>query len=553
MRAVVGLRRLAQIGTVAVRHGLARLFGGRLRRLPWLARRLPPGDLEGPELLRTLLEELGGTFVKLGQMLALQPDIVSLEYCNALFKLLDRIEPFPFSDVERILFEEHGKSSAELFDSIDPEPLATASIAQVHVAYLEGEKVAVKVQRPTIREDFAGDIGLMKLAIRLVQGLRLKPLMWIVEPLNEFIVWSDAELDFRQEARYMARIGRNAENNPIQVVPKVYSRLTTRRLMVVEFLDGVTLLAYLRALERGDDLLPRRLREIGFEPAVFAGNIIDNFLGDAYKYGAYHADLHPANLMILEDNRVGYVDFGITGVLAPYGRQHLTAMTLALARGDMEGLSEHFLLVSVRGSGADIERFRAGLGELAEGWFEGGSSQRHLSTNITRVMGDMLHLSRRTGILPARDIIKYIRSAIALDGLISRFAPGFDIGHHLATVSARFIAGQTRRERFAPDRLLEWSGAGQRLLRDGSLRTVRALDHLSRAGEPQDAESRDREARGTTAAMRTLQLGVAALVVALLMVVTPGPPTFGFNLWTAQLMVVGAFGAAALRAIWHLE
>src|SRR5262245_37526740 len=202
------LRRVMHIGSVVVSHLLSPLAGARLARWPWLARRLPSGTAPGPERLRMVFEDVGGTFIKLGQMLALQPDILSLEYCNALFKLLDRIHPFDFVEAEKTFIEEFGRGPTEIFERFDPQPLATASIGQVYVAYLDGRKVAVKVQRPSVKEDFAGDIRLMTGMIRLIQTLHVTPLYWMLEPLGEFVGWTREELDFRFEARYMERLRR---------------------------------------------------------------------------------------------------------------------------------------------------------------------------------------------------------------------------------------------------------------------------------------------------------------------------------------------------------
>src|ERR1043165_956922 len=142
-------RRLIHIASVLIRHAVAQLVGVLFIRWPRLPFRRRFAYRSGPERLRICFENLGGTFIKFGQMLALQPDILSLEYCNELFDLLDRITPFDYADVEQIFLAETGKTPVEIFDSFNPEPIATASIGQVHVAYLDGRKVAVKVQRPS--------------------------------------------------------------------------------------------------------------------------------------------------------------------------------------------------------------------------------------------------------------------------------------------------------------------------------------------------------------------------------------------------------------------
>src|SRR6185436_11549329 len=276
----LNLRRLGWIARVMASHLLANLLGARLERWPWLARRLPPGVLPEPERLRMIFEDLGGTFLKFGQMLALQPDILSLEYCNALFKLLDRVDPFPYEDVVRVFREDLGRAPEEIFDSIEQEPIATASIGQVHVAWKAGRKVAVKVQRPAVEVDFAGDIRLMVATIGLVRRLRLRRLYWTIEPMSEFVAWTREELDYHNEARYMEQLRENARDNPKEQVPAVEASCTTRRILVAEFLDGVTVLGYLRALESDDQLTVRRLTAAGFEPDAFARHMIDNFLGD---------------------------------------------------------------------------------------------------------------------------------------------------------------------------------------------------------------------------------------------------------------------------------
>src|SRR5262249_8273835 len=158
--------------------------------------------------LRAVIEEVGGTFLKFGQMLALQPDILSLEYCRELTNLLDRIAPFSYEEVARIFVEELGRAPKAVFDSFDEQPLATASIGQVHVASLNNRKYAVKVQRPNVERDFAGDVWLMTTMLSLIKRLRFKPLYWLIEPTREFVTWTREELDYLCEARYLDQMRR---------------------------------------------------------------------------------------------------------------------------------------------------------------------------------------------------------------------------------------------------------------------------------------------------------------------------------------------------------
>jgi ubiquinone biosynthesis protein len=543
------LRRLGHIAAVLVKHLLAHVVGALSVRWTWLVRRLPHSTLSGPERLRTLFEDLGGTFIKFGQMLALQPDILPFAYCNALFNLLDRITPFGFEQVEKIFVNEFGSSPAEIYDHFDPQPIATASIGQVYVAYLGGRKVAVKVQRPSVQTDFAGDIRLMAVAIRLINTLRFKRLYWMIEPMSEFVAWTREELDYRCEARYIEQIHRHSKDNAKESVPIVFWEYTTHCILTIGFLEGVTVLDYIRALEAGDELLVQRLRAMGFAPNQFARNIIENFLTDAFRHGMFHADLHPANLMICSDNTVGYIDYGITGVLSPYLRRHLVALTLAYSRGDLDGMYTLFFKVSALEANSDAEGFRSGLRALAGEWYMMEGKNRRLIKNITLVMLDLLKLSHKTGIWPERDVIKYIRSSIAIDGLITRFAPAFDVGKYLEMVCDRYLTWQMRQELVAFDTLVEWSSSSGHLMRDGALRAATFLQRVSSGELPAHAEFSTVSEESDGAGRQAVQLAAIVFSISVLMMITGETVQFGVNLFTAEVLLMAAAAAMLLRTI----
>lgn len=539
-------RRLAHIARVLAAHGLAYLLVRYAGPSSWLAGRVALARLTGPERFRRLFEDLGGSFVKFGQMLALQPDIVSLEYCDELFSLLDRMAPFPYAHVEQVFREELGLSPSEIFDHFDPQPLATASIGQVHAAVLDGRKVAVKVQRPNVEADFNGDIRLLILAMRLIRRFNVKSLSWVLDPGSEFVAWTREELDYRREARYAERLRRNAESNPRERAPAIIWNLTTRRTLVMEFMSGLTVLNYLRAIAAGDELTTHRLRAEGFDPNTFARHIIDNFLGDAFQYGVFHADLHPANLLVLPQNVVGYVDFGITGVLSRYSRRHLVEMTLAYTRADVSGMADAYFKLVTYGPDADPDRFRRLLAETSQDWYEGEGGQTIFRKNFTLVMLDFLTLSRKSGIGPERDVIKYIRSAIAADGLITRFAPGFNVGRHLEEVCERWVAGEARRITFSYSTLTALAAASGRLLGDGPARAASAVRRVA-AGESLGrvdvvtVARRDKQLRS-----RTIRLAGVVVAFTALLELTAATPQLGLNLFTveatlavASLLVLG--------------
>jgi ubiquinone biosynthesis protein len=497
-----------------------------------------------------MIEDLGGTFIKFGQMLALQPDILSLEYCNALFDLLDRVAPFGFEHAERTFIEEFGKSHSEIFDSIDANPIATASIGQVYRAYLQGRELAVKVQRPNAETEFTGDIRLMAGAIRMIKLLSLKKFYWLIEPMSEFVAWTHEELDYRCEARYMEQLRSNAHDNPYERVPEVLWEYTTRHILTIEFFESVTVLDYLRAIEEGNELLIHKLKTTGFDPNEFARNIIDNFLTDTFRHGMFHADLHPANLMILPGNVVGYLDFGITAVLSHYSRRNLLALTLALVRGDLDGMCEPFFNVSEMDADTSIEGFREGLKSREDEWYEFKDRERRMRVNITVVMLDMLKLSRKSGVWPERDVVKYVRSAIAADGLITRLAPAFSLDKHLEEICDRYLGWQARRALFSYDTLVDWSSSSGHLIRDGVFRAASFLHQISIGELPARIELNEANQGSDRASrMRAMQLATVIFALAMLLTITGERVQLGVNLFTVQIALLVAGAIVLLRTI----
>ena len=543
--ALLSLRRLRHIVAVLAVHAAAllvarrlvdrRLGGGEPRAvLSRLARRFPLCGLAGPERLRRLFEDLGGTFIKFGQMLALQPDVLPVAYCDALLQLLDRIKPFPWADAERIVREELGAAPDELFERFERRPIATASVGQVYRAVLDGRPVAVKVQRPDVDVEFRHDVRLMVAALFVVRGLGVGSWQWLLDPMGEFVAWSREELDYRFEARYGQALRRQAAGSPMQYVPYIDPHCSTRRVLVAELLDGTTLLDYLRARESGDRRLLDALERRGFDPRRFAANVVSNFLGDAFRHGIYHADLHPANLMILDDNVVGYMDFGITGVLSRYSRRHLVGMSLGLARGDVEAIYREYLKITSLDDGSDLAGFRAGREELSAGWYDDGAGGRRLTAKVTLIFNQIFSLSRRCRLMPERDIVKYIRSSIAIDGLLARFAPGHDIGLQIAERCSEYLRGESRLGWTSPQRAVDGWSAAARLFAAGPAHAgawPQAFAATPRAPARQPPAGRR---------PRPLVPAAAAALAALLFALSPGVPALGVNLWTAELAVVGA-------------
>jgi ubiquinone biosynthesis protein len=515
MRQLQYFIRAAQIAWVCLRN-LAQIGLSRVR----LARSVP-----GPERLRLLLEELGGSFLKFGQILSLQIDSLPREYCDALLNLLDRVPPFGREQVERVFREELGKSPRDLYQEFQPTPFASASIGQVHRGVLrDGTRVAVKVQRPGAQQTFRRDAVLLALFVRFVFFFRIRSFYFMRDPVREFNDWIQDELDYRREGAYGEVLGRNAVQTPTETVPRIHWELTTTRILTMDFLEGPSVLEYLRLVEerniRNNEQQLAEMERLGFDPPTFISNVITNFLSDAFRHGIFHADLHPANLLILKDNVVGYVDFGIVGHLTPEARQKQIRLSMAYSRGRSDELYNAFLSVSTFTDQVDLAGFRSELERRSRQWYRepaiGGVP--HLSRSLTTAMFDLLTMCRSYGLLVDREMIKYIRSLILADGLVSRLAPGMDLAPQIRDVCEAFYAQQARSRIFS-------RGAALALLADlsgwllaGPGRMLHILERFERRqvllrtrSRPSTDRSEGVRNRATAGAVVWLLLGIALL------------------------------------------
>lgn len=490
-----------------VRHGLPALLPGQDR----------------PLRLRRLIEDLGGSFLKFGQMLALQPDVLPQRYCDALFDLMDRVTAEEFGPLRKIFIEEHGKPPEDCFDSISLKPLATASIGQVHRAVLKGREVVVKIQRPNAAREVAGDLRIMKIALAVLQRTGPKG---IATFMAEFIAWTYQELDYRVEARYMKHIRRQSDESVH--IPEVFDHLTSKRTMTVSYLDGVTLLQFLRARTHNDLEVLAHPCLTDFDERVFARNIVRNFLVSSFQHGLFHADLHPANLMIMKGNTVGYVDFGITGVLSRHSRHMLVKTTLGFATGNLSFLAACFFQVCSLGPRARLEVFRDHLQRMGSGWYRKDAKGLHLDTSITQAMLSMLLLSRKYDVWPEHEVIKYVRSAIALDGLFQRFAPEVHISDTLTELANDMLRENEGLRSSTADQLFRAAFYGGRLITQADAH----LEHLAALNPPPVSA---KSSHPSEPRLILLSIWVVVLTAALAL---GHNGSIGINMFTAQVMVL---------------
>ena len=508
--------------------------------------------LTGPERLRLLLEELGGSFLKFGQILSLQIDTLPREYCDALLNLLDRVPPFPREQVRKVFEEERGTPPERVFREFNYVPLASASIGQVHRAVLpDSTVVAIKVQRPGVRDTFRRDAMLLALFVRAIFLFRIRSLYFLRDPVREFNEWIQDELDYRREAAYAEVLRRNAQETPTEVVPRIHWDLTTPRILTMDFLEGFSVLEYLRIRDEGDAQRLAEMEQIGFQPEKFLTNVINNFLSDAFRFGVFHADLHPANLLILKDNVVGYVDFGIVGHLTPEARRKQIQLSMAYARGRADEIFSAFLSVATFTEKVDLAGFRRELERRSRQWYRepavGGVP--HFSRSLTIAMLDLLALCRNYGLLVDREMIKYIRSLMLADGLVSRLSPGLDLAPQLRRVCEDFFAQEAQAKIFSRGAVLSFLADLSGWLLAGPGRMLHAMELMER----RQIRLRTRSAAGSNRfdGLRTRAVALAAVWLSVAIVLLTGwQETAGGEAARIAYLLIGFWGG---WTIWLLR
>jgi ubiquinone biosynthesis protein len=353
------LSRLSEIAQVAVRHGFGYWFETH-RLTDLFPRRTQRVDLDGQrsqrgQHLREMLDELGPTFVKFGQLLSTRPDVLPPDIINELRALQDDVRPFPFAQVEQVVEEDLGLTLDKLFTEFEEKPVAAASIGQVHRARLpNGRDVAVKVQRPGAPRQIEADLALLYQAARIAKE-RVRALDFIDarQLVDEFARSIRHELDYRLEARNADAFHRNFAGHPHVHVPRVYWSYTRSRVLTLEWLDGVQVVD----IDPGEWSLEER-RELAYL-------MTETWMTMIFRNGFFHGDPHPANILVLGSaDQIGLVDFGQTGKLSDDDMSKLTRLFIDAASENVDALPRRLADLGVRYPKEREDEFLAELREL---------------------------------------------------------------------------------------------------------------------------------------------------------------------------------------------
>ncbi len=412
-RDIQDLGRLREIVTILVRRGFHDLLAkARLSRHAAAGARLAPAAETTPQLLRETLEELGPTFVKLGQVLSLRPDLIPHRYCEEFRRLQDGVEPLGWPIIKGVIESELGVPLDRVFRSFSHEPLAAASIAQVHEATLKGGgTVAVKVQRPGIRERMERDIDIMEyLARRLDRHLDGLSATGIVE---EFKAYTERELDFRFELRTLKKFRAFFDGNEEVVIPEPHEERSTGRLLIMEYLRGAPVSDKERLKREGHDL--PGLARIGFQ-AMF---------DQVFRLGIFHADPHPGNLLAIkrpDGQALGVLDFGIVGFLDQEMRDRMLQVIDYMVKQDARGLVWATLKIGRATPRLDKRALEEEVSALLMDWHGTTFAEQRMSELLFR----LLNTSIAHGVeLPANAIL-VAKAFLTIEGCASWLDPDFN-------------------------------------------------------------------------------------------------------------------------------
>ncbi len=441
------------MGFVAESLGLGRL-------VPWsLARRTQPRRVPLPTHVRETIEDLGTTFIKLGQILSTRTDIVPPDYARELGRLQDRVPAVPSPVIRAVIAAELGPDADQILEHFDDVPLASASIAQVHRATLpSGDPVVVKVQKPGVAERVEADLSILSHLSHVGAAQHLtEDFVDLVDLVDEFSWVLRSELDYVREARSADRIARNFAGDPALRVPHVYSEFTTRRILVMEELHGI----------RIDDLAA--LERAGIDRRALALRSSRILLKSIFEHGFYQADPHPGNFLITPGGALAALDFGMMGQLGPAMRTNLLQFVLAIVDQDSTRVIDALETFGI----APTTAHHASLRRQMEHVLEEVSGQPLGQIQLAPLVSEVFSLARRYHMRLPTDLALLLKTLAMNEGVGRRLDPDF-----VATEAAgNYLKELALREARTPKTALRFLRSGADAV-NASLRLPRRIERL---------------------------------------------------------------------------
>jgi ubiquinone biosynthesis protein len=494
--------------------------------------------LSRPQGLRMALEELGPTYIKLGQILSTRPDLIPVEFLKELAKLQDKVPPFPFSESRQIIQHELGGPLESFFEDFQDTPLASASIGQVHKArLLEGQDVAVKVQRPGIQRMIEIDLEIMlHLATLMERHIEELALHRPVKVVEEFARSLEKELDYHLEAANMERISQNFSGDPHTYIPQVYRDFSTARVLVAEFIDGIKV----------SDL--DRLNAAGLDRKRITDRGAEILLKQIFDHGFFQADPHPGNLFVLPGNVICLIDFGMVGTVDRKTREVFVDLIDGVIKKDADRTAQILLQLTDWDTEPDLRSFERDVSD-----FMAQHLYRPLrEIRIGKLMHQLLELASHHRLRIPPDIFLMMKALTTVEGVARMLDPEFEFIKKAEPFVRKILL-----ERFSPQRISSdtyrmakdmWMFAQQfpKDLLDISrmLRQKRVVIKVENQGLERTLATHDQISNRLS-----FSIIIAALIMgSALIVISEIPPL----IYGISLIGIIGFSAAALMGIWLL-
>jgi ubiquinone biosynthesis protein len=387
------------------------------------------------ERVRMALEELGPTFVKMGQVLSTRPDLIPVQFIDELSKLQDEVPPFPFNEAREIIEAELKSPIEDKFEKFDETPLAAASIGQVHRARLkDGEDVIVKIKRPGIRKTIEVDLEIMlHLAVLIERHVEEWGVYRPTRIVEEFSRTLGREIDYTIEASNTERFARQFVGNSMVYVPRVFREVTTKRILTMEYVDGIK-------ASKID-----RLEKEGFDRKIIASRGADLMLEQVFKYGFFHADPHPGNVFVLPDNVICYLDFGMMGRVDRYAREDFADVIYGYVSRDESKIADALLRIVQWDKEPDRRLFERDVADFVEAHLYKPLKE----LRIEDLLHQLLELIRRHQLQLPPDIFLMVKALSQVEGLGLVMDPDFDMTERAAPFVKRL-----KLERLIPKRIV---------------------------------------------------------------------------------------------------
>ena len=407
-------------------------YGSRLKEMTEVLKK--HGITRGvtPEKLRLILEDLGPTYIKLGQIMSFHSDILPKRYCEELMRLHSEVTPMPFEQVKEVIEESYGFGWDEVFSSIEEVPLGSASIAQVHRAVLKsGEQVVVKVQRKGIYEIMARDIGLLHKAVKLVPPVSLKDMVDLDMVLDELWMVTQEEMNFLSEASNMEEFARKNQGIVFVETPRLYREYTTPHVLVMEYIEGFAVDDKKHLLENGYDL-----NEIGTK-------LVDHYIKQVMEDGFFHADPHPGNVRIRE-GKIVWIDMGMMGRLTERDQELIGNAVRGVATNDIGMIQDAVLALGDFRGKPDQSRLYDDISNLMAKY---GTAEMG-EIDVAELMQELMEIMKENKISMPHGLTMLARGLTNMEGVLAEICPEINMIEIAAArmKSSFFEKGQWKKE-----------------------------------------------------------------------------------------------------------